>query len=76
MFGAMASQNGLDIGLVAELLGSAPRQAGDPQDFDAEYEPVETLEVLLHQLTWTVVLVAFGRWLVSRGTRRLVVQGG
>ena len=32
--------------------------------------------VLGHQLAWTVGLVAFGRWLLARGTRRLVVQGG
>lgn len=32
--------------------------------------------VLAHQLAWTFVLVAFGRWLLSRGVRRLVVQGG
>jgi ABC-2 type transport system permease protein len=32
--------------------------------------------VLAHQLTWTFVLVMFGRWLLSRGIRRLVVQGG
>jgi ABC-2 type transport system permease protein len=32
--------------------------------------------VLAHQLGWTLVLVAAGRWLLARGTRRLVVQGG
>jgi ABC-2 type transport system permease protein len=32
--------------------------------------------VLAHQLAWTGALVLFGRWLVGRGTRRLVVQGG
>jgi ABC-2 type transport system permease protein len=32
--------------------------------------------VLLHQLVWTALLVALGRWLLSRGVRRLVVQGG
>lgn len=31
---------------------------------------------LAHQLTWTVVFVLFGRWLLARATRRLVVQGG
>lgn len=43
MFAAMAE---LAIGLVYELLGSAAPQAGDPDDFDAEYEPLETLEAL------------------------------
>lgn len=32
--------------------------------------------VLAHQLAWTLALVGFGRWLLSRGVRRLVVQGG
>ncbi|HEY5943981.1 MAG TPA: ABC-2 family transporter protein [Kofleriaceae bacterium] len=32
--------------------------------------------VLAHQLAWTLALVALGRWLLSRGVRRLVVQGG
>ncbi len=33
-------------------------------------------EVLLHQIAWTITLVLFGRWLLYRGSRRLVVQGG
>lgn len=28
------------------------------------------------QLAWTALLVAFGRWLLHRGMRRVVVQGG
>lgn len=32
--------------------------------------------VLAHQLVWTFALVALGRWLLGRGMRRLVVQGG
>ncbi len=28
------------------------------------------------QLAWTVALVLLGRWLLARGTRRLVIQGG
>ena len=32
--------------------------------------------VLLHQLLWAVALMLFGRWLLSRGLRRIVVQGG
>ncbi len=43
MFARMAA---LAIGLVYELLGEVPRRAGDPPDYDAEYEPLETLEVL------------------------------
>jgi ABC-2 type transport system permease protein len=29
-----------------------------------------------HQLLWVAVLVGFGRWLLRRATRRIVVQGG
>jgi len=32
--------------------------------------------VLAHQLVWTLVLAAGGRYLLMRGLRRLVVQGG
>jgi ABC-2 type transport system permease protein len=31
---------------------------------------------LMHQLAWTVALVALGRMVLARGMRRLVVQGG
>lgn len=32
--------------------------------------------VLAQQLVWTLALVLLGRWLLARGVRRLVVQGG
>jgi ABC-2 type transport system permease protein len=32
--------------------------------------------VLARQLGWTVALIAIGRWLLGRGMRRVVVQGG
>jgi ABC-2 type transport system permease protein len=32
--------------------------------------------VLARQIGWTVALVALGRWLLGRGMRRVVVQGG
>ncbi|NCP33503.1 MAG: hypothetical protein GW867_26120, partial [Armatimonadetes bacterium] len=32
--------------------------------------------VLTHQLVWTAAFILFGRWLLSRWTHRLVVQGG
>jgi len=38
--------------------------------------PAGVWGVLAHQLAWTLGLVLFGRWLLARGTRRLVVQGG
>lgn len=31
---------------------------------------------LAHQLAWTVAIVLLGRWILSRGVRRLVIQGG
>ncbi len=36
----------------------------------------EALPLLAHQAAWTAALVVFGRWALSRGVRRLVVQGG
>jgi ABC-2 type transport system permease protein len=36
----------------------------------------DVVPFLAHQLAWTVALVALGRWLLGRGLRRLVVQGG
>jgi ABC-2 type transport system permease protein len=38
--------------------------------------PEQVLPALAHQLAWTVCLVLLGRWVLSRGLRRLVVQGG
>jgi D-alanine-D-alanine ligase len=36
----------LTLGLVYDLLGSYPREPGDPADVDAEYEPEETVLLL------------------------------
>jgi hypothetical protein len=36
----------LAFGLVYDLLGTYPREPGDPPDVDAEFEPEATLEVL------------------------------
>jgi ABC-2 type transport system permease protein len=33
-------------------------------------------QVFAQQLAWTLVLVLLGRWLMSRGLKRMVVQGG
>lgn len=38
--------------------------------------PADAGPVVLHQLIWTAALVALGRWLLSRGMHRVVVQGG
>jgi ABC-2 type transport system permease protein len=36
----------------------------------------DVIYVLADQLAWSLVLIAFGRWLLARGVRKLVVQGG
>jgi ABC-2 type transport system permease protein len=38
--------------------------------------PGEVWLVLLHQLGWAAIIVLFGRWLLARGMRRVVIQGG
>ncbi len=38
--------------------------------------PNSILAVIVRQLLWTAALVLFGRWLLARGLRRVVVQGG
>jgi ABC-2 type transport system permease protein len=38
--------------------------------------PAQIPLCLAHQLLWTAAFVLFGRWLLSRATVRLVVQGG
>lgn len=44
--------------------------------FIGHIPPHAVVAVLRHQLLWTLALVLFGRWLLSRGMRRIVVQGG
>lgn len=38
--------------------------------------PADGISVVAHQVVWTVILVLVGRWVLARGVRRLVVQGG
>ena len=38
--------------------------------------PTGIQDVIIRQLLWTLALVLFGRWLLARGMRRVVVQGG
>ena len=38
--------------------------------------PGELPFLLAHQLAWTLAIVIFGRWVLSRGLRRVVIQGG
>ncbi len=44
--------------------------------FTGNLAPAAVLPWLGHQLGWAVVLVIFGRYLVARGMKRVVVQGG
>jgi ABC-2 type transport system permease protein len=36
----------------------------------------QIIVVLIRQMMWTIVLIAFGRWLLARAMRAIVVQGG
>jgi ABC-2 type transport system permease protein len=38
--------------------------------------PEAVFGVVGHQLAWTAALVLLGRWLLRRGTHRMVIQGG
>ena len=38
--------------------------------------PSDAFWHLGHQLIWTIALILIGRWLLARGVRRLVMQGG
>jgi len=44
--------------------------------YNGSLPPEEVLPLFLQQLAWTAGLVLLGRWLLGRGMRRLVVQGG
>ncbi len=44
--------------------------------FTGHIPPSGVIAVLGHQLLWTAVLVLIGRWMLSLGLRRVVVQGG
>jgi ABC-2 type transport system permease protein len=44
--------------------------------YSGHLPPGDVFPILLHQLIWTAAFVVAGRMLLTRGTRRLVVQGG
>jgi ABC-2 type transport system permease protein len=44
--------------------------------FTANLGPSELPALLAHQLVWTIALLGISRYLIHRGLRRLVVQGG
>jgi len=39
-------------------------------------KPSGIIPFLFHQLIWTWILILFGKWLISRGLKRIEVQGG
>ena len=44
--------------------------------YSGNIPPSDAVWDIAHQLIWTVLIVAFGRWLLGRSLRDLVVQGG
>ena len=44
--------------------------------YSGHIPPAEALAAIGHQFAWVVGFALLGQWLLSRGTRRLVVQGG
>jgi ABC-2 type transport system permease protein len=44
--------------------------------YSGHIAPAGLALVLGRQIGWTLAIVAFGRWLLGRGMRRVVVQGG
>lgn len=40
------------------------------------YGSEQLIWVLLHQILWSIVLMMFGRWMLQKASRRVVVQGG
>lgn len=44
--------------------------------FTGNLAPNAMVAVLMHQAIWISVLMGFGRFLVSRGVKRLIIQGG
>lgn len=38
--------------------------------------PSQAVYALAHQAVWIIFFIVLGRWVLSRGTRKLVVQGG
>jgi ABC-2 type transport system permease protein len=44
--------------------------------FTGNLPPEAIVQVLIHQTVWIVILIGFGRLLVSRGVNRLIIQGG
>jgi ABC-2 type transport system permease protein len=44
--------------------------------YSGNLPPEQLWSLLAGQLAWTAALILLGRWLLARGARRLVVQGG
>jgi ABC-2 type transport system permease protein len=39
-------------------------------------KPSSIVPFFFHQITWTCILILYGKWLISRGLKRVEVQGG
>ena len=61
---------------VLEILPFAGLMDTPARFFVGQLAPSEVWVFLTRQFVWTVVLVVGGRWLLRRGLRRVVVQGG
>ena len=44
--------------------------------YSGALEPLGALRATVLSLVWTVIVVAAGRWIINRGLRRVVVNGG
>jgi ABC-2 type transport system permease protein len=61
---------------IAEVLPFAGMVQTPVDIFLQQARGLDLLRLLALQVGWTIALLAFGRWLLGRAMRRLVVQGG
>ncbi len=61
---------------ILELLPFAGLVDTPARFFTGQLDPNQIWLFLARQLIWTAILIIWGRWLLARGLRRVVVQGG
>lgn len=44
--------------------------------WSGDIPPAEAPLLVVQQLAWSAAFILLGRWMLGRGTRRLVLQGG
>jgi ABC-2 type transport system permease protein len=66
----------LPIRAVLELMPTSAIVDTPFRIYTGQYGPEEFLPRLLLQAFWTMAFIAFGKAALSRGVRRLVIQGG